>query len=379
MTKILIASDSYKGSATSRDIGEYVSAGIHDVDASVETVEVPIADGGEGTVTSLVVARHGEFRHTDVTGPLGTPVHATWGMLDNHEAILEVAESSGLGLAQANLDPRITTTYGLGQLIGAALDAGAETIYIGLGGSATNDAGAGMVQALGAQLLDEDGHEIGYGGGELDRVSRVDLTRLDARLQHTTIVGLSDVTNVLIGADGATAIYGPQKGATPELVTQLDQKLDHFQQVVQTAVAHDFSNDPGAGAAGGTGFGLRAFLGAELKAGIVTIIQLLRLDEKMNDCDLVITGEGRMDDQSLMGKAPVGIAKLAKQHGLPVVAIVGGANDELSKVYQAGIDLVLPIPNRPMTVAEAMANVSVLVREAGQSAYRAFRLRRTEN
>lgn len=374
MTRVLIASDSFKGSATSNEVADYIATGAHQADPTIQVTTVPIADGGEGTVNSVLAAVGGQAYTASVVGPLGQTVEAQWGMIDQETAIVEVAEAAGLNLAKSDLDPMLTTTYGVGQMIQAALDRGASKIYIGLGGSATNDGGIGMAQALGGHFYDSANHELAYGGNGLLRLDHVDLSKMDSRLTKTTIVGLTDVANPLTGPQGASAIFGPQKGADQDKVQQLDKGLALLNQILKTQLDINCGDVPGAGAAGGTGFGILSFLGGKLEPGIEEIMRLTKLEERVAEADLVITGEGQIDGQSLMGKAPIGIAHLAKTHELPVVLIAGSIGDNIQAVYAAGVDLVLSSTVSPMSVDQAIANVRPLLTQAGYTAMRAFNL-----
>lgn len=376
MTRVLIASDSFKGSATSNEVADYIAIGAHQADPTIQVTTVPIADGGEGTVASVLAAVGGETLVQEVVGPLGQTVLAQWGMIDQTTAIVEVAEAAGLNLAKDDLDPMLTTTYGVGQLIRAALDCGASKVYIGLGGSATNDGGIGMAQALGGHFYDKDNQELSYGGNGLLQLDHVDLSGMDQRLKETTIVGLTDVANPLTGSQGASAIFGPQKGADSEKIQLLDDGLTHLSQILKSQLAIDCDRTPGAGAAGGTGFGILSFLGGQLEPGIEQIMKLTDLENQISKADLVITGEGQIDGQSLMGKAPIGIAQLARKHRLPVILIAGSIGDNIQAVYAAGVDLVLSSTVSPMSVEQAIANVRPLLTQAGYTAMQAFNLNR---
>lgn len=373
MTHIVIAADSFKGSATSQQVGEYLTNGIYRVDPTAEVTTVPIADGGDGTVASVLAALGGQTLTTTVEGPLGTPVEAQWGLLDDHHtAIIEMAAAAGLNLVQPDLAPLAASTYGVGQLMAAAMAAGATTIYLGLGGSGTTDGGSGLLQALGAQLLTADGTPIPRGGAGLRQLARVNLGTLTPQLADVMVIGLTDVSNVLTGPFGAAAVYGPQKGATPAMVTELDQNLDHYQAAL--AAQNDFPQScPGDGAAGGTGFGLRV-LGARLQPGTATILKLTHFQDRLAHADLVLTGEGRIDGQSLMGKASIGVVRLAKQRQLPVFLIAGSVGDDLDAIYGTGVDLVLSSTVSPMTVDQAVAQVAPLLTQAGTTAMHAFQL-----
>ncbi|AWO74406.1 glycerate kinase [Geobacillus thermoleovorans] len=321
--KIVIAPDSFKESLSALEVAEAVERGFRTVFPEGEYVKVPMADGGEGTVRSLVDATGGRIVETEVTGPLGEPVRAFFGLLgDGKTAVIEMAAASGLHLVPRDRrNPLVTTTRGTGELILAALDAGATHLIIGIGGSATNDGGAGMVQALGGRLLDEDGCDIGPGGGALADLHAIDLSGLDPRLGGVRIDVACDVDNPLTGPNGASAIFGPQKGATPDMVAVLDRNLAHYADVIRRDLGKQVGDIPGAGAAGGLGAGLLAFLPAELKRGVEIVIETVQLAERVKDADLVITGEGRIDGQTVFGKTPIGVAKTAKQFGVPVIGI----------------------------------------------------------
>ncbi|WP_125581009.1 glycerate kinase [Levilactobacillus cerevisiae] len=374
MTRVLIASDSFKGSATSVEVADYIATGAHQADPTIQVTTVPIADGGEGTVTSVLTAVGGKIQNEAVMGPLGNNVIAHWGMIDEETAIIEVAEAAGLNLAKGDLDPLLTTTYGVGQLIHSALNHGASKIYIGLGGSATNDGGVGMAQALGAHFYDATNQELPLGGFGLLQLDHVDLCGMDSRLAETTIIGLTDVGNPLTGPQGASAIFGPQKGADTEKVHLLDSGLGHLNQVLKQHQRLDCAEVAGSGAAGGTGFGILVFLGGHLESGIDQIIQLTQLDDQISKVDLVITGEGQIDGQSLMGKAPIGVTRLAKKHGLPVILIAGSIGENIRTVYDAGVDLVLSSTVSPMSVDQAIHNVRPLLTQAGYTAMKSFNL-----
>ncbi|WP_461225179.1 glycerate kinase [Lacticaseibacillus suihuaensis] len=355
MKRVVIAIDSLKGSATSREIGTWVQEGIAGADATLETTVVPIADGGEGTLAALLAARPGQLIVRQVTGPLGTPVAARFAMLDATTAVIEMAEAAGLGLThQTAADALAASTYGVGQLLLAAAQLGARTVYMGLGGSATTDGGAGLAQAIGVRLEDEAGHQIPRGAQGLSQLARIDAAGIDPQVAALTIRILSDVQNPLCGPTGAAAVFGPQKGLTPALVQEVDGWLAHYNRLLEAALGEGIANRAGAGAAGGLGAGLLAFTRATVTSGIDEILRLVGFEAKLRPGTLVVTGEGRLDNQSAAGKAPVGIARLAKAHGLPVVAVVGSRAVKLAANYAAGIDLVLPLPAGPQTLAEAL-------------------------
>lgn len=343
--KIVIAPDSFKESLTALEVAEAIETGLKKVLPDAEYVKVPMADGGEGTVQSLADATGGRLVETEVTAPLGNRVTAAFAVSgDGRTAVIEMAAASGLHLVPSEKrNPLITTSYGTGELVKAALDKGVEKIILGIGGSATNDGGAGMLQALGAKLTRSDGLDIGYGGGSLAKLAKVDLSALDGRLKNVSFEVACDVDNPLCGENGASAVFGPQKGASPEAVAALDAALEHFAATVLRDTGLNIRDHAGAGAAGGMGGGLLLLPQAELKAGVEIVIEAAKLADKIRDADLVITGEGRMDAQSVHGKTPVGVAKTAKRFGKPVIALVGCLREDYEVVYQAGIDAVFPI------------------------------------
>ncbi|MEL4358350.1 MULTISPECIES: glycerate kinase [unclassified Luteococcus] len=366
---IVLAPDSFKESLTAKEACQALEAGLLLSLPEARCVHVPMADGGEGTVHSLVDATGGELRTTTVDGPLGDPVQATWGMLgDGRTAVIEMAEASGLALvARERRDVRRASTRGTGQLLLAALDAGARHIVLGIGGSATNDAGAGLAQALGARLLDGPGNELEPGGAALARLDRIDVAALDPRLGELTLEVACDVTNPLCGPDGASAVYGPQKGADPACVEELDAALAHFARVVQRDLGREVASVPGAGAAGGLGAGLLAFTSAELKRGIEIVVQHSGLPDKVRGASLVITGEGRMDSQTRFGKTPKGVADVAAAAGVPVVAVTGSLGDGADVLYDEGFAAIIPILDRLGSLDEVLADGAANLTRAGRN------------
>jgi len=366
--RVVIAPDSFKGSASAKEVAQAIADGLRVALPDSEFDLVPMADGGEGTVEALVVATGGKIVTKRVTGPLGEPVDAFFGILgDGETAVIEMAAAAGLHLVPPEKrNPLLTTTYGVGELIKAALDAGCKRVIVGIGGSATNDVGAGMAQALGAKLLDEDGNEIGFGGGELGKVARIDINELDSRLRETEILVACDVTNPLTGPNGASAVYGPQKGATPEMVKLLDENLRHYAAIIRRDLGVDVEHVPGAGAAGGLGAGLMAFCQAKLKRGVELVIQAVRLDERVQKANLVITGEGKIDFQTGFGKVPHGVAQVAKRYKKPVIAVVGQLGEGSEKCREWGIDACFAITDKPMSEQEAMANTLVLLKRTAE-------------
>jgi len=363
--KIVIAPDSFKGSLTAVEVSDAIEQGIREIFPESEIVKIPMADGGDGTVHCLVNATGGKILREKVTGPLGDEVLASYGILgDKKTAVIEMAEASGLTLVSENRrNPLVTTTYGTGQLIKFALDQGCRKMIIGIGGSATNDGGAGMVQALGAKLLDKDGEEIGFGGGELKKVFRIDTKYLDNRLSETKVLVASDVSNPLCGPQGASRIYGPQKGATPEVIEELDESLAYFAGIIKRDLNKDVKDIPGAGAAGGLGASLIAFLNAELRPGIEIIIEIVKLEQAIKGADLVITGEGKIDSQTIYGKAPIGVAKIAKKYHIPVIAVAAIIGNDADIVYQYGINTLLKISEPPMNLNESKAKKYRLIKK----------------
>ncbi|MCS7192719.1 MAG: glycerate kinase [Armatimonadetes bacterium] len=366
--KLVIAPDSFKGSASAQEVAKALADGFMIALSNAEFDLVPMADGGEGTVEALVAATNGKVITKRVTGPLGEPVDAFFGILgDNETAVIEMAAAAGLNLVPPEKrNPLVTTTYGIGELIKAALDNGCKQIIVGIGGSATNDGGAGAAQALGAKLLDEKGNEIGFGGSELGKLAKIEISQLDSRLKETKILVACDVTNPLTGPNGASAVYGPQKGATPEMVKLLDENLRHYAEIIRRDLGIDVENVPGAGAAGGLGAGLMAFCQAKLKRGVEIVIQAVRLDERVQKADLVITGEGKLDFQTGFGKVPHGVAQVAKRYDKPVVAIVGQLGEGWQKCREWGIDACFAITNRPMDEKEAMTQTLALLRQTAE-------------
>lgn len=354
--KIVVAPDSFKESLSAMEVAQAIEKGFRAVFPDAQFEKIPMADGGEGTVQSLVDATGGKIITKEVTGPLGEKVTAFFGVLgDGKTAVIEMAAASGLHLVPVEKrNPLLTTTRGTGELILAALDEGVDHLIIGIGGSATNDGGSGMAQALGARLLDKDRNEIAPGGGSLDKLANIDISELDARLQNVKIEVACDVDNPLIGQDGASHVFGPQKGATPEMVEQLDQNLAHYATILARDLGKDVAHIPGAGAAGGLGAGLLAFLDAELKSGIDIVIAATDLEEKIKDADLVITGEGKIDSQTIHGKTPIGVAKAAKKFNIPVIAICGSIADDADVVHDHGIDVLFSSLMRITTLEEAL-------------------------
>jgi glycerate kinase len=373
--RVVVAPQSLKGSLSAVQAGQAIARGVREVYPDAEISIVPVADGGEGTTQALVDASGGRLLQREVTGPLGTPVKAFFGVMgDGRTAAIEMAASSGLPLVPPEQrDPRVTTTYGVGELILAALDEGCTHFIIGIGGSATNDGGAGMAQALGARLLDVQGRDLAFGGAALAGLARIEVDRLDARLQRCSFEVASDVTNPLCGPTGASAVYGPQKGATPAMVAELDAALAHYAHIIERDLGQAVQNIPGAGAAGGLGAGLLAFLHATMRPGAQIVLEAVRLEERLREADLAITAEGRLDSQTAYGKSVGAVAALAKKYGLPVLTVAGSLEENYQELYNLGIDGIAVLPSGPMTLAEAMEQADRLTAETTERALRIFR------
>lgn len=376
--KIILAPQALKGSLDAEAVGQAMAEGVRIALPDAEIAIIPVADGGEGTVRALVAATDGQLLHTRVTGPLGEPVEAEWGLLGTgttvsgeKTAVIEMAAAAGLPLVpQARRNPLVTTTRGVGELLRAALDAGCKRILIGIGGSATNDGGAGMAQALGARLLDADGHILPPGGAALARLARIDVSSMDTRLPQTAVRVASDVTNPLTGPEGASAVYGPQKGATPEMVAELDAALVHYAAILKRDLGADVENIPGAGAAGGLGAGLLAFARAELVPGARLVFEALRFDERVAGADLIFTAEGRLDAQTAYGKAVGAVAAAGQWLGVPVVALAGAVALDDAALLALGLAAALPLADGPLTLEESMARSADLTRDATLRALR---------
>lgn len=370
MTKYVVAPDSFKESMTAKEVCDAMEKGIKEADSAAEVIKVPMADGGEGTVDSLVDATHGQRVIVEVTGPLGNKISSYYGILGNGTtAVIEMAKASGLEIVEKKKrNPMITTTFGTGELIRDALDHNVKEIIIGLGGSSTNDGGSGMAQALGAKLLDQNNHQIPFGGGNLDKLDKIDISNLDSRLQDVKIILASDVTNPLIGKDGASRVFGPQKGATPEMVEKLENNLQHYAKIVKRDLNKEVALVSGAGAAGGLGAGLIAFTTCEMRRGVDLAIEVTKLEEKIRDADYVFTGEGGTDFQTKFGKTPYGVAKLGKKYHKPVISLAGYLGEGIDSLYSEGFtaifgiipgacDLSTALKNGPSNVARTTENI----------------------
>lgn len=367
--KIVIAPDSYKESLSAADVASAIESGFREIYPDAEYVKLPVADGGEGTVDAMVAATQGRVISVNVTGPLGEPVAGFYGVSgDERCAFIEMAAASGLELlSPEQRTPLKTTSWGTGELIHHALDLGVKRIIIGLGGSATNDGGAGMVQALGAKLLTADNQQIPYGGAGLETLAKIDISELDSRLAHCQIDVACDVTNPLTGAEGASAVFAPQKGATAEMVVQLDGALAHYARCIEQDLAINVLTLEGGGAAGGLGAALYAFCGATLRPGIDIVTEALHLDALVADASLVITGEGRMDSQTIHGKVPVGVARVAKRYHIPVIGIAGSLTADVGVVHQHGVDAVFSVLYRICSLNDALAQAGDNVRMAARN------------
>ncbi len=374
--RIVIAPQALKGSLDATEAASAIARGVRRVFPDAQLSLIPVADGGEGTVRALVAATGGELRKALVTGPLEARVEAEYGILGTgagspRVAVIEMASASGLTLIRPEArDPRIATTYGTGELMRCALDTGCDELLIGIGGSATNDGGAGMAQALGARLLDADGHELGHGGLALSRLDHIDISAIDARLRMARVRVACDVTNPLIGTNGATAVYGPQKGVTPEMSPVLEAALARFAAVLLRDLGKDVAQTPGAGAAGGLGAGLLAFADATLVPGAQLILDVLNFRAQIAGADMVITAEGQLDGQTAYGKSVAAVARAARDAGALVVALAGRialADDDLAAL---GLDAALPLADGPRTLEDSMAHAATLLEDAAARAMR---------
>lgn len=362
--RVVVAPDSYKESLSAEDVAAAITAGVREAAANAVIVSVPMADGGEGSLDAVLAATGGQRRLAVVKDANGRPCKAAWGWLGDATAFIEMAEAAGLErIAAHERRPLQASTYGVGELIRSALDAGARRIVLGLGGSATTDAGAGLFQALGGHLFDAEGGELPPGGAALLRLARIDTQMLDRRLAGVQFEIAVDVDNPLCGERGAAAIFGPQKGASQADVELLDKALSHFAAICTDTTGRDETLTAGTGAAGGLGFAIKTFFRAEFRPGVELIAELAKLDHAMQGADLVFTGEGRMDKQTLLGKTPAGVARYARRHGAPVIALAGSLGEGYEALYDAGISAAFSVVSGPMTLAQACADASGLLRE----------------
>lgn len=380
MTKYLLAPDSFKESMTAKEVCQAMAKGIRKADRKAQIVSVPMADGGEGTVDSLVDATKGKRIHARVTGPRGRKVQSYYGLIgDGQTAVIEMAKASGLEmLPEDKRNPLLTSTYGTGELVKDALKHGARQIIVGLGGSSTNDGGAGMAQALGVHLLDKEGQELPLGGGFLDRLAHIKVNDLDPRVKETKFILASDVTNPLTGKNGASAVFGPQKGASPQMVRKLDANLGHYAAIIRQDLNKDIENLPGAGAAGGLGAGFMAFTNYEMHPGIDIVIRYTHLAAKMKNIDYVFTGEGGTDFQTKFGKTPFGVAQLGQKYHKPVISLAGHLGKGIDSLYGCGFTAffsILPgacsldkaLKEGPKNVARTVENIVRLLNAIKQN------------
>lgn len=374
--KIVIAPDSFKDSLSAQAVADAIATGLAEVWPDAELIKCPMADGGEGTIEAVLAACNGQWRHTQVRGPLGDPVEAQWGWLaDSRTAIIEMAMASGLQLlALEQRDACVSSTYGTGELIRAALDAGAHRIILAIGGSATNDAGSGMLAALGARLFDAADQPLAPGGLALADAARIDLTGLDARLAEVRFEIAADVDNSLCGPHGASHIFGPQKGASPEQVLALDAALGHFADLSAQVLGADVRDQPGSGAAGGMGFAAKAYLKASFRPGVEVVADLNGLAQALQAADLVLTGEGRFDAQTLRGKTPLGVARVARRQGVPVIVLAGTLGEGYAQLYEHGISAAFALASGPMTLDFACRHAAALLHERARDLARLWQL-----
>lgn len=358
--KVVIAIDSLKGSLSSMEAGTAIKDGILAAKPDAEVIVKPLADGGEGTTDALIEGMNGERIDLTVTGPMHTPVDAYYGYLkDTNTAVMEMASAAGITLVpDSEKNPLLATSYGVGEMINDAIQRGCRNFIIGIGGSVTNDGGIGMLKALGVRFLDENGEDAGEGGQALAKVARIDVSGMNPLLKECHIQVACDVNNPLCGENGSTYVYGPQKGVTEDMKKTLDEAMAHFARVTSETLENDYMNTPGAGAAGGLGYAFLAYIGAALTPGIELILDAVGLEEELSGADVVVTGEGRLDFQTAMGKAPVGVARLAKKYNAKVIAFAGSVTKEATACNKEGIDAFFPILRSVCTLAEAMDPVA---------------------
>ncbi len=374
--KIVVAPGSFKGSLTAFQVSNAIEKGFRRIFLDANIVKIPMADGGDGILECLINATNGKIINKIVTGPLGKRVKACYGVLgDAKTVIIETASASGLNLLKLNeYNPMLTTTYGTGEMIKSALNKGYRKLIIGVGGSATNDAGAGATQALGVKLLDSSGKNISFGGIGLKKLDKIDMSGIDRRIAETEIIVACDVSNPLTGVHGAANVYSKQKGATPEMIKKLDNYLEHFAGIVERDLGKNVREMPGAGAAGGMSAGLMAFLDAKLKPGADVVAEKLKLSKHMKDADLVVTGEGSLDAQTTYGKTPIGVTRIAKGFGIPVIVIAGQIGEDAEKLYQQGIDAMLSIAPGPISKEDSISNAENLITSTSESAARIIKV-----
>jgi glycerate 2-kinase len=370
--KIVIAPDSFKGSLTALEVAESIEKGIKNIDKSIETVIIPMADGGEGTVQSLIDASGGKIITVSVQDPLCRTINSFYGIMgDGVTAVIEMAAASGLPLlTNEEKNPLLTSTFGTGELIKDALDRGCENFIIGLGGSATNDGGCGMAQALGVKFFDKNQQELLMSGGQLSKIDTIDFSSIDQRIKNAHFVAACDVENPLCDQNGASVVYGKQKGASDADLIVLDNGLNHFAYIISNQLNKHIKDIPGAGAAGGMGAGVMIFLNASLLPGIDIVTTATNLAYKMEGADLVITGEGRIDFQTAYGKTPFGVAKVAKEKNIPLIAFSGSLGDGYQTLYEKGFDGIFSIINKPMSLQEAIDNAAMLLENTSENIIR---------
>ncbi|MEE4308618.1 glycerate kinase [Pseudomonas alliivorans] len=374
--KIVIAPDSFKDSLSAQAVANAIASGLAEVWPDAELIKCPMADGGEGTIEALLDACQGQWMSAQVSGPLGDRLEAHWGWLaQSRTAIIEMAMSSGLQLLTlTQRDACLTSTAGTGQLISAALDAGAQRVILAIGGSATNDGGSGMISALGARFLDRDDRPLPGGGLALADLARIDLSGLDPRLAGVRVEIAADVDNPLCGPNGASHIFGPQKGASPDQVLALDAALAHFADHSARTLGHDLRDSPGSGAAGGMGFAAKAYLNASFRAGVEVVADLTGLEQALRGADLVITGEGRFDAQTLRGKTPLGVARVAQRQQVPVIVLAGTLGEGYEQLYQHGISAAFALTSGPMDLEKACREAPRLLHERARDVARVWQL-----
>jgi glycerate kinase len=378
--KIIVAPDSFKSSMSAISAANAIERGIKKAgdfyNTNYDVIKVPMADGGEGTVDAVINSIGGRKIYTEVLDPLGRKINSFFGILGKETAIIEMAASSGLHLlSDKEKNPMETTTYGTGQLIKRALDEGCKHIIIGLGGSATNDGGVGMAQALGIKFLDNEGREIGFGGQNLKHIKSIDISGLDKRIDDVKITVASDVKNPLCGPQGASAVYGPQKGATPEMIKILDDNLKHLTEIIKKDLKKDIRNIPGAGAAGGLGAALIAFLDANIRSGIEIIMELSNFEQQVKNCDVVITGEGSTDYQTMFGKVPYGVGQVAKKYNKPLICISGSLKEGYESLYDEGVTALFSISPGPISLKDSIERGDELLERVSENVMRIFFLR----
>lgn len=369
--KIVLAPDSYKNSLTAKQVAQSMKKGFAKVYPDAEFVNVPMADGGEGTVQSLVDARNGQMVTETVVNPLGNKTQAQYGLIDDGQvAVIEMAQASGIQfINQFTQNPYVTTTFGTGELIKSAIQKGAKTIIMGIGGSATNDGGAGMAQALGAHLLDDKDEELQYGGAMLKKLDHIDISQMLPELKDVKIIIAFDVTNPLTGKNGASHVFGPQKGASPEMADFLDEALSHYADVLKRDLGKDLEQTPGAGAAGGLGAGLLAFTNSQMRSGVDIVVDYTGLKDIVQDADVVITGEGQIDFQTKFGKTPIGVAKATKavNPNATVVAIAGSVGEKISELYPLGIDAIFTCVPGVEDLSKAIADTDKNLQQVSEN------------